>query len=243
VCESADTGRGAVDAPGDPHYFGHRKRLRERFLSGGAESVQDYELLELLLSEAIARRDVKPLAKELLRQFGDLWNVCNATAERLQSVRAPGLVMSERAVTLLRVVGATVLRAMRQQVMHRRVLSSWQALIDYCAAAMAHETTEQFRLLFLDRRNALIADEVQQHGTVDHAPVYPREVVRRALELGATAVILVHNHPSGDPTPSRADVEMTKEIVRVALAVGIAVHDHVVVGRGRTASFKALGLL
>ncbi len=228
----------------DPHYHGHRDRLRGRFLAGGPDALQDYELLEMILFGAIPRVDVKPLAKALIDRFGGLWNVVNAPPEKLRGIRVDkaGLT-TDAAVAAVRAVGAAALRGMRQEVMKRPVLGSWQALLDYVQAAMAHETTEQFRLLFLDIKNTLIADEVQQRGTVDHTPVYPREVVKRALELGATAIILVHNHPSGDPSPSRADIEMTKEIVRAADAVGVTVHDHVIVGKGRHASFKALRLL
>jgi len=245
--EPALPGVAAEDAPGgrnDPHYHGHRERLRARFLSGGPDALQDYELLELVLFAVNPQRDVKPLAKELIRSFGSLWNVVNAPPEKLRPIKVDGVSMSsDRAIAAVRVVGAAALRAMRQEVLKRPVLGSWQALLDYVSAAMAHETNEQFRLLFLDRKNALIADEVQQRGTVDHTPVYPREVVKRALDLGATALILVHNHPSGDPAPSRADIDMTKAIVRAADAVGVVVHDHIVVGKGKHASFKALGLL
>ncbi|HEY0835035.1 MAG TPA: DNA repair protein RadC [Azospirillum sp.] len=228
----------------DPHYHGHRDRLRARFLGGGADALQDYELLEMVLFAVEPRKDVKPLAKMLIQTFGGLWNAVQAPPEKLRGLRAGDVALnSDARVATVRAVGACALRAIRQEVMKRPVLASWNALMDYCTAAMAHETTEQFRLLFLDRKNALIADEVQQRGTVDHTPVYPREVVRRALELGATAVILVHNHPSGDPAPSRADVDMTKEIIRAADAVGVTVHDHVIVGKGKHASFKALGLL
>ncbi len=228
----------------EPHYQGHRDRLRRRFLEGGPDALQDYELLEMILFAATPRRDVKPLAKALIRAFGDLWGVVNAPPERLRGFKVEGVSLaSDTAVATLRAVGAAALRGMRQRVMGQPVLASWQALLDYCTAAMAHEPTEQFRLLFLDRRNRLIADEVQQTGTVDHTPVYPREVVKRALELSATALILVHNHPSGDPTPSRADIEMTKEIVRAAQAVDVVVHDHVIIGKGRHTSFKAQRLL
>jgi DNA repair protein RadC len=234
----------APDSKDTPHYAGHRARLRDRFLSGGPDSLADYELMELILASAIPRRDVKPLAKELLRVFGGLWPALHAPADKLRAIKAEGVSLSsDAAVALVLAVGAAALRATRQQVLNRPVLSSWNALIEYCTAAMAHEPIEQVRLLFLDKRNALIADEVQQRGTVDHTPVYPREVVKRALELEATALILVHNHPSGDPAPSRADIEMTKDIVKAAGGVGIVVHDHVVVGRGRHASFKSLGLL
>lgn len=233
-----------VSTRDDPHYYGHRDRLRARFLAGGTDALQDYELLEMILFGAIPRVDVKPLAKVLIERFGGLWNVVNAPPEKLRGIKVDkaGLT-TDAAVAAVRAVGAAALRGMRQEVMKRPVLGSWQALLDYISAAMAHETTEQFRLLFLDIKNTLIADEVQQRGTVDHTPVYPREVVKRALELGATAIILVHNHPSGDPSPSRADIDMTKEIVRAADAVGVTVHDHIIVGKGKHASFKALHLL
>lgn len=221
-----------------PHYVGHRRRLRARYLSGGAAALQDYELLELVLFAAVPRRDVKPLAKSLLRIFGGLWQVANAPPARLIEAG-----LGEAAAVAVSAIGAVNLRMTRQQLLDRPVLATWQRLIDYCGAAMADETTEQFRLLFLDRKNRLIADEVQQRGTVDHAPVYPREVVKRALELDASAVILVHNHPSGDPAPSRADIAMTHEVAAAAATVGIVVHDHVVIGRGRHFSFKTEGLL
>ncbi len=239
----ADPEDGTED--GDPHYLDHRNRLRRRFLDRGADALEDYELLEMVLFAASPRRDVKPLAKLLIRTFGDLWGVVNAPPERLRGLKAEGVSLgTDNAVATVRIVGAAALRALQQRVIDRPVLASWQALIDYCAAAMAHEPTEQFRLLFLDRKNKLIADEVQQRGTIDHTPVYPREVVKRALELSAAAVILVHNHPSGDPTPSRADVEMTKEIVRAGNAIGLVVHDHLVIGKGgRHTSFKAQRLL
>ncbi|CAO3418952.1 RadC family protein [Azospirillum endophyticum] len=229
----------------DPHYVDHRERLRRRFLDRGPDALEDYELLEMVLFAVSLRRDVKPLAKLLIRTFGDLWGVVNAPPERLRGLKAEGVSLgTDNAVATVRIVGAAALRALQQRVIDRPVLASWQALIDYCSAAMAHEPTEQFRLLFLDRKNTLIADEVQQRGTIDHTPVYPREVVKRALELSAAAVILVHNHPSGDPTPSRADIEMTKEIVRAANAVGLVVHDHLVIGKGgRHTSFKAQRLL
>jgi len=223
-----------------PHYHGHRDRLRQRFIASGPDALQDYELLELLLFQAIPRRDVKPLAKELLSAFGSLWAVTQASAEALRN----RFNFSDATIAHIRVVGAIGLRMARQQVMGQPILSSWQKLLDYCAGAMAHEPVEQFRLLFLDRKNTLIADEVQQRGTVDHTPVYPREVVRRALELGASAVILVHNHPSGDPTPSRADIDMTKQIVSAATTLGVVIHDHVIIGKGgRYVSFKSAGLM
>ncbi|PWC53602.1 DNA repair protein RadC [Azospirillum sp. TSO22-1] len=246
--EPALPGVSPEEAPGsareDPHYHGHRDRLRGRFLAGGPEALQDYELLEMILFAVDRRRDVKPLAKALIERFGGLWNVVNAPPEKLRGVKAGDVALnSDAAVAAIRAVGAAALRGMRQEVMQRPVLGSWQALLDYVQAAMAHETTEQFRLLFLDIKNRLIADEVHQRGTVDHTPVYPREVVTRALDLKATALILVHNHPSGDPSPSRADIDMTKEIMRALDPIGVVVHDHLIVGKGRHASFKALGLL
>lgn len=239
--DAADT----TAADDEPHHTGHRDRLRSRFLNRGADALEDYELLEMALFPITPRRDVKPLAKALIRAFGDLWGVVNAPPERLRGFKADGVSLnSDNAVATVRVIGAAALRAMQQRVIDRPVLASWQALLDYCAAAMAHEPIEQFRLLFLDRKNILIADEVQQRGTVDHTPVYPREVVKRGLELSASSVILVHNHPSGDPTPSRADIEMTKEIVRAANAVGLTVHDHLIIGKGgKHTSFKAQRLL
>ncbi|QJE74660.1 DNA repair protein RadC [Aerophototrophica crusticola] len=229
----------AGEGESKPHYHGHRDRLRGRFLEQGPDALQDYELLELLLFQAIPRRDVKPLAKQLLQTYGSLWAVVNAPPESLRT----RFNFSDTVIGAIRIVGAIGLRMARQEVMGKPILSSWQKLLDYCQGAMAHESVEQFRLLFLDRKNTLIADEVQQRGTVDHTPVYPREVVRRALELGATALILVHNHPSGDPTPSRADIDMTKQIVTAAQALGVVVHDHVIIGKGQYVSFKSAGLM
>ncbi|HZO45390.1 MAG TPA: DNA repair protein RadC [Xanthobacteraceae bacterium] len=222
-----------------PHYHGHRQRLRQRFLDAGSEAVSDYELVELILFRAIPQRDLKPLAKELLAKFGSFAEVIAAPTERLKEVKGLG----EAAITDLKIVQAAASRLARGQVMQRPVLSSWANVLDYCRAAMAFADKEEFRILFLDKRNRLIADERHQTGTVDHTPVYPREVVKRALELSATAVILVHNHPSGDPTPSRADVEMTRAIVEVARPLGIAVHDHIIVGKDGHASLKGLKLI
>jgi DNA repair protein RadC len=222
-----------------PHYFGHRERLRERFLAGGPESMPDYELMELALFAAIPRRDVKPLAKALVARFGSFAEAIAAPRERILEVEG----MSEGAATQLKIVEAAALGLSKTRVLGRPVLSSWAALIDYCAAAMARSPTEEFRVLFLDRKNVLVADEVQSTGTIDHTPVYPREIVKRALELGASALILAHNHPSGDPTPSRADIEMTRDVADAAKALKITVHDHVIVGRSGHSSFKALGLL
>ena len=189
-----------------PHYHGHRHRLRERFQRGGPDALADYELLELVLFAAYPRRDVKPIAKQLIDRFGSFAEVISADPERLEEVSD----VSTAAIASLKVVQAAALRLMQTRILNRPVLSSWQSLLDYCQASMAYNGTEHFRILFLDRKNTLIADEVQQTGTVDHTPVYPREVVKRALELGASALIMVHNHPSGDPTPSRGDIDMTR---------------------------------
>src|SRR6476469_6492768 len=223
---------------GKPHYLGHRERLRRRFREAGADALPDYELLEMILFRAVPRRDTKPLAKAVLAQFGSFAEALNAPEERLREV--PGL--GEAAITEIKLVRAAAIRLMRGEVLERPVLSSWSQVLDYCRASMGFEAREQFRILFLDKRNQIIADEVQQKGTVDHTPVYVREVVKRALELSATAIVLVHNHPSGDPTPSRADIEMTKQIVSSAKNLGIVVHDHIIVGKQGHASFRGLGL-
>ena len=230
---------GARTAGQTPHYHGHRKRLRSRFIDAGSESLADYEVLELLLFRAIPRRDVKPLAKELLSAFGDFNRVISAAPQRL--ARHPGVTRD--VITELKIVEAAAHRLARAKVMHQHAISSWDQLMGYCKTVMAHRETEQFRVLYLDRKNMLIADEEQGEGTVDHVPVYPREVVKRALEVNASALILVHNHPSGDPTPSKADVDMTRQIERAAQAVGVVVHDHVVIGKEQDASFRTLGLL
>jgi DNA repair protein RadC len=226
-------------AEADPHYHGHRERLRTRFREAGSDALSDYELLELLLFRALPRRDVKLLAKTLLAKFGSFAEVISAPEARLREVKGLG----DAAITELKVVHAAANRMLRDQVKRRPVLSSWSTVLDYCRTAMAFADKEQFRILFLDKRNQLIADEVQQVGTVDHTPVYPREVVKRALELSATAIILVHNHPSGDPTPSRADIQMTQSIIEVAKPLGISVHDHIIVGKEGHASFKGLKLI
>jgi DNA repair protein RadC len=218
---------------------GHRERLRARFLKGGADAMPDYELLELTLFAAVPRRDTKPLAKALLARFGSFAEVIAAPRARLMEVTGVG----ESVANHLKIVEAAAHRLAKTGVIGKPALSSWTALLDYCTTAMARSHNEEFRILFLDRKNVLIADEVQNKGTVDHTPVYPREIVKRALELSASAIILVHNHPSGDPTPSKADILMTREIVAAAKALGIAVHDHLVIGRSGHASFKALGLL
>ncbi len=221
-----------------PHYWGHRERLRQRFLSGGHAAMPDYELLELLLFNAIARIDVKPLAKRLLATFGDLNGVVAASRHRLLQV--PGA--TEKVYLQLRLAEAFAHRMARARVMDRSVISSWEDLIDYCRTVMAHRETEQFRILFLDNKNVMIADEEQARGTVDHVPVYPREVAKRALELNASAIILVHNHPSGDPTPSPQDLEMTRRIEAACQTLGVRLHDHVIVGKQSEVSFREIGL-
>lgn len=228
-------------APGKlPSYIAdHRKRLRARFMEGGAQAMPDYELLELVLFRAIPRQDVKPLARRLLDTFGDFNRVITAPLARLTQVQGVG----DAVVQELKIIEAAATRMMRARVMQKPVLSSWDALLDYCHTAMAHRETEQFRILFLDRKNVLIADEEQAKGTVDHVPVYPREVVKRGLELNASALILVHNHPSGDPTPSESDIAMTMQIQDAAATLGITLHDHLIIGKERELSFRASGYL
>lgn len=225
-----------AEAP--PHYHGHRGRVRERVLRAGIDALPDYELLELLLFYAIERIDTKPLAKTLLERFGTLGDVFAAEPAQLREFE-----IDQRTLVLFRALRETARRLAERKVKDMPVLTNWQQLIDYCHTALAHEKTEQFRILFLDRKNVLIADEVQQRGTIDHTPVYPREVIKRALALNAAALILVHNHPSGDPKPSRDDIEMTREIGKAAEALGLAIHDHLVIGRKGHASFRSLGLL
>ena len=223
-----------------PSYIAdHRKRLRARFIEGGATAMPDYEMLELVLFRAIPRQDVKPLARLLMDTFGDFNRVITASTARLLAVKGVG----DAVVLELKIVEAASQRLMRARVMHQPVLSSWDALLDYCHTTMAHLEAEQFRILFLDRKNVLIADEAQARGTVDHVPVYPREVVKRALELNASALILVHNHPSGDPTPSEADITVTHQIKEAAGILGIALHDHLIIGKNRELSFRAQGYL
>lgn len=221
------------------HRVDHRKRLRERFSKGGAAAMPDYELLELVLFRAIARRDVKPLAKTLLAEFGDFNRVITASRVRLAGVTGVG----EAVITELKIVEAAAQRLAQARIMHRSVITSWDALVEYCTTVMAHRETEQFRVLFLDKKNVLIGDEAQQKGTIDHVPVYPREVAKRGLELNAKALILVHNHPSGDPTPSGADIEMTKRVTAACNALDITMHDHIIIGKDKIASFHDLGLL
>lgn len=218
---------------------GHRERLRARFIAGGPDALPDYELLELVLFAALPRIDTKPLAKALLARFGTFAEVIAAPPGRLREVAGVG----DSVVLQLKLVKAAAERFARVEIMDKPVLSSWQAVLDYCRTTMAFADREHFRILFLDKRNQLIADELQQTGTVDHTPVYPREVIKRALELSATAMILVHNHPSGDPSPSRTDIEMTRSLVALSDPLGVAVHDHVIVGRKGHASLRGLGLL
>lgn len=222
-----------------PHYHGHRARLRARFLESAGNGIPDYEILELILFGVFRNGDTKPLAKALVTEFGSLAAVLAAPTERLS--RVPGC--GEAVIAALKVTREAGLRMLKAEAMQRPALSNWQALLDYCRAQLQHEPVEQFRILFLDRKNQVIADEQQQRGTVDHTPVYPREVVKRALELNAAALILVHNHPSGDPTPSRADIEMTREVAKAAATMGIAVHDHLIIGRKGHTSFREKGLL
>ncbi len=221
------------------HHSGHRDRLRQRFLHSGGSGFRDYELLEMVLFTAIPRRDVKPLAKQLLKEFGSLSAVMGASIIELQKMKG----LSENTAVFLKTVQALTAHMLRSDIEKKPILASWQQLMDYCYVTMAHEKREHFRVLFLNRKNQLMADEVQQTGTVDHTPVYPREIVKRALELGATAMILVHNHPSGDPTPSDSDIAMTEEIIRAAAALDILVHDHLIISQGGHVSFKSLGLL
>ena len=218
---------------------GHRERLRERFRDGGPEAIPDYELLEMILFRVYPRADTKPLAKALIAKFKNFSEVIHASPDRLKEIQGVG----DRAVEEIKLVRAAALRMMKGQTFGRAVLGTWTAVLDYCKAVQAYDDKERFRILFLDKRNQLIEDEVQQTGTVDHTPVYVREVVKRALELGATAMVLVHNHPSGDPSPSRADIDMTKLIVEAARPLGITIHDHVIVGRHGHYSMKAAKLI
>ncbi len=231
--------KGFGEAPVKPHFLGHRERLRERFHGSGTDSLQDYELLEMILFRAIKRGDTKPLAKTLIARFGSFAEAVSAPKERLMEV--PGI--GESAATEIMLIRAAALRLVKGEIKTRPPLDSWTAVLDYCRAAMAFNDREQFRILFLDKKNQLLADEVQQEGTVDHTPVYPREVMKRALELSSSALILVHNHPSGDPTPSIADIDMTRKIIDAGSKLGIAVHDHVIIGRRGHTSFKGSKLI
>lgn len=222
-----------------PHYLAHRGRQRAKFAASGGDSFADYELLELFLFNSIPRRDVKPVAKDLLKTFGNLGEVCAAPLHRLTEIKGIG----EKTALDLKLLHAASVRMGRESVLGRPVLSSWTALLDYCRSAMQFEAVEQFRVLFLDRKNRLIADEVLGRGTIDRAPVYPREIIKRALALESTAIILAHNHPSGDPTPSQSDITMTNEVISVANAMNVVVHDHLIIGRENVVSFKTLGLI
>ncbi len=223
-----------------PSYIAdHRKRLRARFRDGGAQAMPDYELLELVLFRAIPRQDVKPLARALIDRFGDFNRVLSAAPARLMDVSGVG----DAVITELKIVEAAAQRMARARILKAHVISSWDAVLDYCHTTMAHRDTEQFRVLFLDRKNVLIADEEQAKGTVDHVPVYPREIAKRALELNASALILVHNHPSGDPTPSQADIDMTAQVQTACTALGLTLHDHLIVGKSRELSLRAAGYL
>jgi DNA repair protein RadC len=224
------------EGPALPHYFGHRQRLRERMIANGAESLPDYELLEVILFAARARGDVKPVAKAVLGQFGGFAEMMSAEPEALA---AAGLNLA--GIAAIKAAREASLRLMRAELQQRPVVNSWDKLIDYCSAQVAHGKIEEFHILFLDRKNVLIKDERQQRGTIDHTPVYPREVVKRALELGASALILVHNHPSGDPTPSKADIAVTQDIKKAAAPLGVVLHDHVIIGRNRHTSLRELG--
>jgi len=243
----AQTGVDEAALPVTRH-VGHRERLRDRARLGGLAALPDYELLELFLFRSIPQRDVKPLAKALLARFGSLSAVLASDDEALRRISAPdsrgrSLKIGPEAALDLKLLYEATLRLSRESVSGRPVISSWSALLSYMRVALAHEPREQFRVLFLDKKNQLILDETMNHGTVDHAPVYPREIMRRALELAASALILVHNHPSGDPTPSPADIDMTKRVIEAGRSLNVSVHDHLVVGREGVASFKSLGLL
>ncbi len=223
-----------------PSYIAnHRKRLRDRFTKAGTNALPDYELLELVLFRSLPRCDVKPVANRLLQTFGDFNRVLSASTSRLTDVRGVGAAVASD----LKLIEAAAHRMAQSRILQLPVLSSWDALLDYCRTAMAHLETEQFRVLFLNRKNVLIADEAQARGTVDHVPVYPREVIKRALELNASALILIHNHPSGDPTPSQSDREMTAQIESAARALGLTVHDHLIIGKSAEFSFKSAGYL
>ena len=223
----------------NPDHLGHRSRLRKRFLAGGGEALADYELIELLLFQALPRQDTKWIAKALLKRFGSYAAVLHAEPAELAAVERVG----EAAVVAIKTVAVAAGRLAHQEAFEQPVLNSWDRVVAYLRVKMANQKTESFRILFLDTRNRLIADEEQQRGTVNHTPLYPREVMKRALDLAASAVILVHNHPSGDPSPSKADIDLTKEVRDLGAGMGVTVHDHVIVARGGHSSFRSLGLL
>ncbi|MCB1650924.1 MAG: DNA repair protein RadC [Alphaproteobacteria bacterium] len=223
----------------EPHYRGHRDRLRGRFLESGPDALADYELLELVLFLAIPQKDVKPLAKDLIKRFGGLPEIMHAPIEELTKVEG----IKDKTALALKSITALSQRAAKNELMAKPVMNNWTRLMDYCHSTMAHETREHFRILFLNKKNELIADETQGSGTVDHTPAYPREIMKRALELGATAMILMHNHPSGDPKPSQADIDLTRQIMRAAEPFNIVIHDHIIISRSGYSSFKTLGLI
>lgn len=222
-----------------PHYLGHRKRMREKLLKFGSSAFADYEILEMLLFSSIPRDDVRPLAKKLLNNFGSLSKILSASQNELKSIDGVG----DAVIANIRVVQEILVRSLRDDIEKKVVISSWKALLDYCRATMIHSKTEQFRIFFLDTKNQLIADEQQQQGTIDHTPVYPREIVKRALELGALSIILAHNHPSGDPSPSKMDIDVTRKIIEAAKPLGVQVHDHIIIGGNKHYSFKTNGLI
>ena len=230
---------GFPDSEAKANFLGHRERLRERFRESGPEALPDYELLEMVLFRAVRRADTKPIAKNLIARFGSFAEVISAPPERLMEVDGVGEVITIE----LKLIRAAALRLLKGEMINRPLLTSWTAILEYCRAAMAYQDKEQFRILFLDKKNQLIADEVQQEGTVDHTPVYTREVIKRSLELSASSIILVHNHPSGDPTPSFADIDMTQRIIDAGSKLGITIYDHVIIGRKGHTSFKGLKLI
>ena len=222
-----------------PHYHGHRDRLRNRFYEMGEESLQDYEVLELILFSAIPRRDVKPIAKDLLMHFGSIAALMQAPVESLLKIKG----ISKNTALFLKSISELSKRSLKQELVGKPLLNSWSSVLEYCHATMAHQQIEKFRILFLNKKNHMLADEVQQHGTIDHTPAYPREVIKRALELGASALVLVHNHPSGDHRPSEDDVDVTRAIIRAGEPLGIKVHDHIIVSSNGYSSLKSLGLI
>ncbi|SNB61280.1 DNA repair protein RadC [Arboricoccus pini] len=257
LAEAPLPGPGGGHSWGGKHYHGHRRRLRDRFIETSPASLADYELLELLLFFSVHRRDTKPIAKAMIERFGGLGAAL--AAEHARYAEIPGLEPPREedgdewtknrtddlhfTSVLLKAVHETIVRVLKEPIRTATPIASWSALTDYLQASMAHGAAEQFRILFLDRKNGLLRDEVQSRGTVDHTPLYPREVVKRALELSASAIIMVHNHPSGDPTPSKADIEMTRQVIEALETVGVQMHDHVIVGKNRHLSFKAQKLI